>query len=95
MYVTVHNIDSLKPKELMTEFLVAIQALIEMDPCDYADGCADHGEWVAKECWNRMEETDKADVKKYVPTIETCMTWENMTEDFQTEFYDFYRGYFY
>ena len=95
MYVTVHNIDTLKPKELMTEFLVAIKELIEMDASDYADRCNVHPEWVARECWNRMDEKDKADVKKYVPTIEKCMTWENMSEEFQTVFYEFYMGYFY
>lgn len=94
MYVTVQNIDKLKPQELLQEFMEAIKYLIDMDASDYADNCSYHDEWVARECWNRMREEDKTMVKECVPNIENCMTWEDMSATFRASFYEFYTGYY-
>ena len=94
MYITIHNIDKLTPQQLLVEFLEAIKELADMDDSDYADRCDSHPEWVAKECWKRMCEEDKNYVKKYVPNIETSMTWGAMSDNFQRDFYNFYIGYY-
>ena len=90
MSITVANIGKLTPEQLYIEFLEAIKELIEMDASDYADGFNDHAEWVARECWERMAEKDKNQVKEYIPNIEACMMWGDMGDVFQTAFYELY-----
>jgi len=94
MYVTAQNIAKLTPQELLQEFMEAIKELIDMDALDYADNYNAHSEWVARECWARMRDEDKNMIKEYVPTIENCMRWEDMSDSFQTDFSNFYIGYY-
>lgn len=90
MYLTIHNIDTVKPEKLFYEFLEAIKDLIEMDAADYADRHDAHLEWTAQACWARMKEEDKATVREFIPDMEYRMSWGSMSKSAETAFYELY-----